>query len=84
MIYPSWSVTVLSLGGLRRLAFAVYAWDFSLHNSVVLPSRRCSHRPAGRARGAVVVLGASTPLRTVDQISGAHAIDAMHYGLSKS
>ena len=68
------------------LAFAVDAWDFSLNperrpvGAAVQPTNRLVERAV-----AVVVLAAlDVAFGPVDQISGAHAIDAMHYGLSKS
>ena len=37
-----------------------------------------------RAVAVVVLAALDVAFGPVDQISGAHAIDAMHYGLSKS
>ena len=68
------------------LVFAVDAGDLALH---------IERRPAGaalqatdrlveRAVAVVVLAALDVAFGPVDQISGAHAIDAMHYGLSKS
>ena len=68
------------------LAFAVDAGDLSLH-----PERRpavVALQPTDglveRAVAVVVLAALDVAFGPVDQISGAHAIDAMHYGLSKS
>ena len=68
------------------LAFAVDAWDFSL-NPERRPAVNVSHATDGlveRAVAVVVLAALDVAFGPVDQISGAHAIDAMHYGLSKS
>ena len=43
-----------------------------------------THRLVERAVAVVVLAPLDVAFGPVDQISGAHAIDAMHYGLSKS
>ena len=43
-----------------------------------------THRLVERAVAVVVLAALDVAFGPVDQISGAHAIDAMHYGLSKS
>ena len=68
------------------LAFAVDAWDFSLHIQRGLPiaAVQPTDRLVERAVAVVVLASLDVAFGPVDQISGAHAIDAMHYGLSKS
>ena len=68
------------------LAFAVDAGHLALHEErrPVAAAAHATDRLVERAVAVVVLAALDVAFGPVDQISGAHAIDAMHYGLSKS
>ena len=68
------------------LAFAVDAGDLPLHpeRRPVAAAVHATDRLVERAVAVVVLAALDVAFGPVDQISGAHAIDAMHYGLLKS
>ena len=68
------------------LAFAVDAGHLALdvQRRSPIAAVHATDRLVERAVAVVVLAALDVAFGPVDQISGAHAIDAMHYGLSKS
>ncbi len=68
------------------LVLSVDAWYLALHieRRPVAAAVHATDRLVERAVAVVVLAALDVAFGPVDQISGAHAIDAMHYGLSKS
>ena len=68
------------------LVFSINTGHLALHEErrPVAAAVQPTDRLVERAVAVVVLAALDVAFGPVDQISGAHAIDAMHYGLSKS
>ena len=68
------------------LAFSINTGHLALHKKSrpAIMKVHAAARLVERAVAVVVLAALDVAFGPVDQISGAHAIDAMHYGLSKS
>ena len=68
------------------LAFSINTGHLALHEErrPAVAALQAADRLVERAVAVVELAALDVAFGPVDQISGAHAIDAMHYGLSKS